>query len=106
MTAKANWHLDVEIDQSDPFAAPPPGPARSERVKLDDPDLTGRIVELLYLEGELEHRGLTCVLKDRPESCCSACPLRGSSRAYPIRELCKLGIAQERAFMSVLAADA
>lgn len=105
MSARANWHLDVEIDTSDPFGQADPD--AGEPVVLTDTDaLVRRVVELLYREGELERDGMTCALKGRPGACCSACPLRGSRKAHRIRELCKLGTEQERALMSTFAADA
>lgn len=101
---RANWHLeDVTVDQSDPFATPH---LSVTRIDLSDPAvLQAKLTALMMLEGRLEERGVNCAIKDRPDSCCSACPLRGSARAEPIHELCNVGVAQERTVMSILAAD-
>ena len=101
---KANWHLeDVPVDSSDPFATPS---GRVHRVDLSDPVvLRAKLTALLLIEGRLADRGMTCTLKDRPDSCCAACPLRGSSRVQRIRRLCNIGLEQERTLMSMLADD-
>lgn len=101
---KANWHLeDVPVDRSDPFATPAP---HAQRVDLSDPAmLRAKLTALLTVEGRLADRGVTCALKDRPDSCCSACPLRGTTRARHLRQLCNVGVEQERTLMSMLAED-
>jgi hypothetical protein len=104
MSPRADWHLDVEVDRSDPFATPVREPVR---VDLSDPDvLRAQLVELMLREGQLSEQGVGCELKDRPDSCCSACPLRGSRRAAPIRELCNLGQQQEITMMTAVAVNA
>lgn len=102
---KANWHLDdVAVDESDPFDGEHDVQIEGERIDLTDPKfLSGRLVELLLREGELERAGVTCKLKSRPDACCSACPLRGTHTAHGRRELCKLGTEQERTAMSLAA---
>lgn len=102
---RPNWHTEqLTIDESDPFASPLP---RVERIDLSDPVvLQAKLTALLMLEGKLEERGITCQIKNRPDSCCSACPLRDTARAEAVRHLCRTGVEQERTIMSILAADA
>jgi hypothetical protein len=100
---RTNWHLeDVTVDQSDPFTTPP-----AQRIDLSDPTvLRAKLTALLTLEGKLEERGITCAIRDRPNSCCSGCPLRGTSRVQHIRSLCRVGVEQEQTLMAILADDA
>lgn len=102
---RANWHTGgLRVDRSDPFATPPP---QGERIDLTDPVvLQSKLTALLLLEGKLDEHGITCALKARPDSCCSACPLRDTSATRRIRQLCNLGVEQERTLMKVLADDA
>jgi hypothetical protein len=92
---RTNWHLDVDVDRSDPFAG-------AQRLDLTEPDLQARVLELLQREGQLYEQGITCPIKERSDSCCSACPLRGSERTRQIRALCELGCQQERALMAAI----
>jgi hypothetical protein len=100
---RANWHLeDVTVDQSDPFAAP-----LAQRIDLSDPAvLRAKLTALMQLEGKLEDRGITCAIRNRPDSCCSACPLRGTSRVQRISALCRVGVEQERTLMAIIVEDA
>jgi hypothetical protein len=92
---KANWFTDVDVH------APPPGQTTIESVgKPIDlrgaPALNQRLIELVNMEGVLHQRGITCPIKDREDSTCSACPVRAERPSDQLHSLCQLGRAQER----------
>lgn len=115
--ARARWGLDaleVQTDD-DPFGpAIPAGPSAAAvsvdveavglPIELAD-DLAPRLVALLKEEGELLQQGVTCAIKDRDETSCHACPLRGH-QAFPASRLCVLGVEQERVFTHLAVSDA
>lgn len=61
-----------------------------------------RLVELLRHEGELFDCGITCPMKDNPETTCSVCPVTrahetsGSLEDLKRAHLCRIGTEQER----------
>lgn len=60
----------------------------------DPPVLNQRLVALVETEGALYSRGVTCGVKDRPDTTCCACPIRAEEG--PLAPLCNLGREQER----------
>lgn len=99
MTARANWFVaQVESldDESDPFSAPIE--EVGQRIDLRDPreTLRMRLKELLRRENNSFNRGLTCAIKDRPDSCCHACPVsKAADPDDPLSILCRVGREQE-----------
>lgn len=100
MTARANWfvaQVDTADDPDDPWAMPIEEVGK--RIDLRDPRATLelRVGELLRREGNLFDHGITCAIKDKPDTCCHACPV---SRAHdpndPLAALCRIGREQER----------
>lgn len=94
MGAKANWFIgDLELEQ-----ALLERTDRIEQLALpvdleQESPLARRLVELVTLEAELAARGIRCAIKDRRDTVCSACPLRGKVEADA---LCIVGVDQEQ----------
>lgn len=100
MTVKANWHVELSgMEADDPF-----GPSEAERIEdvgkpIDlhaAPQINERLVELLNAEAALYEANITCPVKDAPDACCSACPIRHSDEFDPLTPLCRVGVEQER----------
>lgn len=94
----ANWFVDAEVDVSapDPFAAPVQ--ERGTRIDLREPTaaLELRLAELIAREGRLFNAGITCAIKDRVDTCCSACPVCVAHlREERLSTLCRVGREQE-----------
>jgi hypothetical protein len=96
---KANWHVQrIEglDDEPDPFSAPIE--EIGERIDLRDPKaaLEVRLRELLGREANLFGGGLTCPIKDRPDSTCHACPVsKAHDTSVALSALCRIGREQE-----------
>lgn len=92
MAVRTNWFLD-ELE----VAAPPVDVETvGKPIVLDGPvSLNRRLIELVNEEGRLWSRGVTCAIKDRPDTACSACPVRPDAND-PIAPLCAIGCEQER----------
>lgn len=96
MSVKAKWFDDVLPDtgDDDPFA---------ERIEdvgqpidlTGEPRLNERLIELVNAESELFNQGVTCSIKDRQDTACSACPVSRSDDS-PIAKLCAIGAEEER----------
>lgn len=88
---RANWHLDMgtPVNTSDPF-----------ELAQQQPDPSVRLRELILLEADLDHVGITCPLKDRDwtHPSCSTCPERGDKNRA---QLCRVGMEQEKVLASV-----
>lgn len=116
MATRTNWHtVAPQVDTDDPFEGievEQPGEMwpiiehAPENEPVVPPDLAQRFRELLYREGRLAEEGIRCSIKDRPDTCCSACPLRGTARAGNRVKLCTVGCLQEETFMAMVSADA
>lgn len=93
MAVRANWFLDELIVEEAPAVEEVGQP-----IDLHDGNarLNRRLVELVSLEGRLYDRGITCAIKDRPDTACSACPVFVYEGDGPKWQLCALGIEQER----------
>lgn len=88
MGVQAQWHGDMTVaqQQGDVFAEvrPPRAPVDAQQ----------RLGELIDAEGRLFLRGVSCPIRERADTCCSACPVYGDDPA--IAELCRVGREQER----------
>lgn len=98
MSTRANWHVEAPVLDDpgiDPFAMPIE--EVGERIDLRDPKgtLELRLAELLHREGNLFNRGVTCPIKDRPDSTCHACPVSQAHTQEPLSVLCRIGREQE-----------
>jgi hypothetical protein len=93
---KARWFNEIPaIAQDDPFR--PDVEEIGMPIDLRDPPaLTRRLVELVEIEAALHTRGVTCEVRDRPDTACCACPLARSSPDDPLWPLCRVGQEQER----------
>jgi hypothetical protein len=94
VSVRANWFLDELVVEV-------PAVVVVEEVgqPIDlhgDPRLNRRLVELVAEEGHLYDRGVTCAIKDRPDTACSACPVAVVDPDDPHGQLCAVGIEQER----------
>lgn len=101
MGVKARWFDEglPSYEDSDPFAT-------QERLDITDvgqpidlreePKLNGRLIALIQIESEIFERGTTCPIKERPDTTCSACPLRRTDSTDPVKDLCDVGIEQEQ----------
>lgn len=93
---KANWHLDFEEPDDDPFES-------HVEVELDIttariPELEEHLEDLNEREGKLASvLGTTCPIKGRDGVSCSACPIyEGHLPDAERAPLCRLGRRQER----------
>lgn len=98
---KANWHVEAaswadDIDTDSPFSVPIE--EIGERIDLRDPKaaLDIRLGELLRREGNLDAVGVTCPIKDRPDTTCHACPVsQAHDPSVKLCLLCRVGREQE-----------
>lgn len=106
MATRTRWHrLDVDVDDSDPFADQAPlRPAKLKVPEVGRPiDLSGdqarlkeRLSQTLSEEGDLDAIGINCSLKWDNAISCFACPLyQGDEEQAPMAKLCRLGREQE-----------
>lgn len=98
MGVRADWHLDELAlgEEPDLFAAPIE--EVGERIDLLDPaaSLYVRLGELLSRENNLFNGGVTCPIKDRPDTSCHACPVsKAHDKGDPLSVLCRVGREQE-----------
>lgn len=105
---KANWHMDeIDVlleDDEDPFSMPPE--EIGERIDLQDEGahLMVRISELGGRIESMRRRGLSCEIRDTPETTCLACPLSSAGvEGHPMRMLCKTGREYDRVCTKVSA---
>lgn len=93
MSVRANWFLDELVVEEQP-------PVEEVGQPIDllhgDARLNRRLVELVAEEGRLYDRGVTCAIKDRPDTACSACPVFVHAGEGALGQLCALGVEQER----------
>lgn len=95
MSVKCDWHvpnLDLPEDD-DPFDLR--DAATVVDLTTDRDKLHQRLDKLLRVEASLDRGGVTCEIKDRADTACSACPLyRGATRER-IAPLCRVGREEE-----------
>lgn len=109
MSVRARWGLEDTYvdDDGDPFEAatpvaaePAPADPVVDGVPIDlhgsAPELNLRIVELVGEEKRLWDLGVRCSLKDQHDMTCHACPIGRGAPAFPLSQLCKVGVDQER----------
>lgn len=94
---KANWHNDIIVDDddSDPFEVH----ERGLPIEIGDEEarVSRAMVQTLEREGRLADHGVTCAIKDQPNTTCWACPVyKPPSSKHPISVLCRLGREQDR----------
>lgn len=98
MTVKANWFAELDdgpASQIDPFAA------HAEQLGLEidlrDPkELQQQLRDLLNAEAALYERKVTCSIRDRSDTSCTACPVRRTNSLDRLTPLCDVGIQMER----------
>lgn len=100
MGVRANWFLDEELSTGVPTL--PPVEERIEDVgvpfDLREPDaLAPSVAALLNQEAALFNQGITCPVKDRTDTSCSACAYAHHEEdGHPLQPLCHVGREQER----------
>jgi hypothetical protein len=104
---RAQWFTETLVidDELDPFAAPIE--EVGERVDLRDPQAADelRLHELLRREGVLFANGVSCPIKDRPDTTCHACPVsRAHDKEAELGALCRVGREQESVLTRLAAA--
>lgn len=95
MRTTASWpHLDIAVDESDPFDL------RESGVQIDlcgDLDVLQRKLEQsLRAEAALSEEGCVCPIKEDPYASCLACSVRHRQPGDPMTSLCRLGVEQDR----------
>jgi hypothetical protein len=96
VATRANWHLDVELED---LPLTPSSTPTVERVGVEidllasPEDLERALSATIAEEGALWEQGISCELKTRPDMTCAVCPLRGTDVR---RDLCEVGVRQER----------
>jgi hypothetical protein len=101
---RANWFVDDLATAVEPPPKTPVEPAegRIEDVgvplDLSDPDaFLSKITRLVQQEAALYNQGITCDVKDRPDTACTACPVaHHEQEGHPMQPLCWIGREQER----------
>lgn len=103
MGVRANWFTEeITGDEPAPFATIAPAEERVEDVgvpfDLRDPDLMiADLRGLIRAEARLFMEGVTCAVKDRVDTSCSACPFaHHEEEGHPLQALCQVGRNQER----------
>lgn len=102
--ARVDWGIqDVTPEADDPFAGY--GGAEQQGLPIDlsadEPVLQEKLIELVNSEGALAERGVTCALKNRPDSTCNACPISQHEGSGEMATLCKVGRKQEQVVMEL-----
>lgn len=98
MIAQSNWFVERvdAADDADPFAVPVEEVGK--RIDLRDPGagLDLRLAELVHREARLFNAGITCAIKERPDTTCHACPIsQAHDPGSALGALCRLGRQQE-----------
>lgn len=108
MGVKADWHEDAETVAPgvDPFSlASSPAMMSAPAIDTDSQKLFDRLTVLVRHESILFNKGVTCGVKDRPDTCCSACPLNESNGDSDRSFLCRVGVEQEQVITLIAAQD-
>jgi hypothetical protein len=89
---KANWFVaELDVTAADPFEGPIEEIAAV--IDLRQTDLVMRLAELVQEEAELD---VSCPIRARAGSTCSACPVSEAAHGGGRRALCRNGAEQER----------
>lgn len=96
-TPQANWFNDIVVDDDDdvdPFEVH----ERGLPIEIGDEEarVSAAIQKSLAKEGRFADRGVTCEIKDVPDTTCWACPVYKGNTDDPIAVLCTLGREQDR----------
>lgn len=94
---KAQWFNDVAFDEDedfDPFEVQERG--LPIEIGNEEARVAKSIQKSLEKEGRLDEQGITCAIKDRPDTTCWACPVFTSDSNNPLSVLCRLGREQDR----------
>lgn len=100
MPVRTDWHegeaAEVAFSGVDPFEVTKS--PRMEALSLDIPteELFGRLRSLLRREAGLDAQGVTCSIKDAPDTACAACPLNEADSDTAKGTLCAIGCEQEQ----------
>lgn len=97
MTIQARWHQEIVVPDDDPFRQRVEEVGYAITLTEDTPKLELELVELIRTESALHSVGVTCAIKDRDDTSCTACPL--SAHADPkaaLQPLCIVGREEER----------
>jgi hypothetical protein len=97
MSVRAQWFGD---------AAGVAAPCAQDQ-HASDADLTADLSALMEREAELFNCGITCPIRDRPDSICSVCPLsKHHDRLDPLQPLCTVGRQIDRVLTSIAISQA
>lgn len=103
MTVKAQWFEAAAPPAGDPFAGYAEQPMLPKTVEevgkpIDlssaEPVLRRRLIELVDEEAHLHAAGVSCAIRDREDTSCCACPMRGKTER--IARLCEVGTESEQ----------
>jgi hypothetical protein len=95
-TVKANWFDATSVEDSDDPLGPPIEIVGQLVEVGDEGKLEARLTALMGTEGRLWEANITCAIRDRTDTCCSACPVRHTDPLESLSELCRVGVEQER----------
>jgi hypothetical protein len=100
VTVRARWHTELAVpddDELDPFRHRVEQLGMPIRLGDEFAGLSAELAALVALEGRLYNTGIRCQVKDRDDTCCSACPLSAhQDMRDPLGQLCRVGRAQEQ----------
>lgn len=96
MTVKARWFNADAI---------PAAPAQDVRdvgkpiLLRGEQQLNERLIALVNAESDLFNQGISCAIRDRPDTTCCSCPVAGVNAE--LRNLCDVGQEQERTLTAI-----
>lgn len=109
MAVRADWHEDADTVTSaevDPFSLASSGLMKTTLpIDTDSQKLFDRLRVLVKHESALFNEGTTCAIKDKPETCCSACPVNDSDGDGNAAFLCRIGVEQEQVVTLIAAQE-
>lgn len=83
MSVKAQWFARAEVSEEIPCAQQDPDSIEA---------MTSELHALMEAEATLFNCGITCPIRDCPDSVCSVCPLsKHAERLDPLQPLCTIG---------------
>lgn len=99
---RANWFLDelprLGAAEDDPFADVEAQRVEDVGVEIDlRGDTEQRLAQVIEIEGRVRDDGITCAVRERPDTSCSACPFsRHEQPDSRLHRLCLVGREKER----------